>query len=661
MMPSQGFNEQFEVLRRAYSDRIEEKVSGIEAGWRHYLSLPAGAEKLEALSTVHRLTHSLAGSGATFGFPLISQFARRAEMVLKDIAACAKAHAESADAQSADAQSADAQSADAQSADAQSADAQSADAQSADAQSADLDSADAGGKSGLWKSQSPNAEQHTEIEAAHAGLRAAASEREQPGARLTLEQSAGVEGNLAPGGAEGAGETIPISAPAAKSSVASERFLQDNARAEPLLATTKALIYMFCENPEEVPGWAASVETFGYRLQIYGDAYQLRAAATREMPAALIISSESEPIRVGNSGEPLGGVLHELKKQGDHPVPLIWVCDNGDLRARLQAVRLGASAFFTHPIDVDALLVKLDDLTALHTPEPFRVLIVDDEPALARLYSLILRGAGMETREVTDPLEVMAPLVDFRPDLILMDVYMPGCNGSEIAAVIRQQEAYVGIPIMFLSSESDTVKQLEAMRLGGDEFLQKPVQPRYLISSVLTRATRARVLQNLMIRDSLTGLLNHTKTKEQLSIEIERMRRLGHDVSLAMIDIDHFKTVNDTYGHATGDRVLRSLSRLLSQRMRQTDIVGRYGGEEFAVIMVGASAENARKAIDKVRDSWAQLPHFSNGREFYSTFSAGVASAPPHSKATDLSEAADGALYEAKGAGRNRVVLSRED
>ena len=160
-----------------------------------------------------------------------------------------------------------------------------------------------------------------------------------------------------------------------------------------------------------------------------------------------------------------------------------------------------------------------------------------------------------------------------------------------------------------------------------------------------------------MIRDSLTGLLNHTKTKEQLSIEIERMRRLGHEVSLAMIDIDYFKKVNDTYGHATGDRVLRSLSRLLSQRMRQTDVVGRYGGEEFAVIMVGASAENARRAIDKVRESWAQLPHFSNGREFYSTFSAGVASAPPHKNAASLSEAADAALYEAKDAGRDRVVL----
>ncbi len=610
---SRGFDEQFEVLRRAYGERLDEKVRAIEAAWQHYLALAAGPEKLKSLATLHRLTHSLAGSGATFGFPVISQCARRAEMELKNMLA----HAENLD-------------------------------ETADASPC----------------QRPTVEQITEIEAAHAGLRAAVAERAFAQAPLALQESAGLDEQKSapragPGAGPGAGPapTSDDVATVATVSPTGEQFLQNGVPLELPTVPANALIYMFCEHSEAVPSWATSIETFGYRLQIFSDAIALQAATSREMPAALIVSSQSEPIRVGERGEPLGGVLHAIKGQGDRQVPLVWVCDDGDLRARLQAVRLGAAAFFTHPIDVDALLVKLDDLTALHNPEPFRVLIVDDEPALARLYAMILNQANMETREVTDPLQVMAPLVDFRPDLILMDVYMPDCNGSEIAAVIRQQEAYVGIPIMFLSSESDTVKQLEAMRLGGDEFLQKPVEPRYLVSSVLTRATRARVLQNLMIRDSLTGLLNHTKTKEQLGIEIERMRRLGHTISLAMIDIDHFKTVNDTYGHATGDRVLRSLSRLLSQRMRQTDVVGRYGGEEFAVIMVGADAENAQRAIDKVRQAWAQLPHFSNGREFYSTFSAGVCAAPPHKTAASLSESADAALYQAKAAGRNRVAL----
>ena len=308
---------------------------------------------------------------------------------------------------------------------------------------------------------------------------------------------------------------------------------------------------------------------------------------------------------------------------------------------------------------MDSLLVKLDDLTNSHPPEPYRVLIVDDEPALGGLYSLVLRQAGMETCEIHDPFTVMAPLVEFRPDLILMDIYMPGCSGTELAAVIRQQEAYVSIPIVFLSVEADVSKQMEAMRRGGDDFLLKPVQPRFLVSAVTTRVSRSRILRNLMMRDSLTGLLNHTKTKEQLAIEVDRVKRLGHSISVAMIDIDHFKNVNDSYGHSTGDRVLRSLSRLLGQRLRQTDVIGRYGGEEFAVIMNGTHAEDAVRVLDEIRESFAQMVHYADGKEFRVTFSAGVAEAPPYADAENISEAADKALYEAKRTGRNRIVLAK--
>ena len=567
--PSAEFGDKFELLRRAYGARLEDKIADIEAAWEHYLRLPAGAEKAEALTISHRLTHSLAGSGATFGFPLISQFARCAEIPLKAIIES----------------------------------------------EADNDA--------------PNGEQRADIEVAYAQLREAIT-------HITASQSE----MLAPVAAVPAKVVAPILV------VRPTEIAPD--------ATANPLIYLFCERWNNAPSWAASVETFGYRLQIYCDAAQLRDAFARAKPAVLMVSSHAEPAQIGAT---LSDVWATLRGGDKPPIPLIWICEDGDLRARLQAVRLGATAFFTPPVDLDALLAKLDDFSVLNTPEPFRVLIVEDEATLASFYALTLQGAGMETREVNDPMALMAPLIDFRPDLILMDVYMPNCEGTELAAVIRQQEAYVGIPIMFLSSEVDTDKQLEAMRLGGDEFLQKPVDSQHLISSVRTRAARARVLQNLMVRDSLTGLLNHTKTKEQLGIEIERMRRLGHPVSLAMIDIDHFKTVNDSYGHATGDRVLRSLSRLLSQRMRQTDIVGRYGGEEFAVIMVGADAHNACRAIEEVRQTWANLAHNSNGREFFSTFSAGVSAAPPHESAASLSESADAALYQAKAKGRNQVTL----
>ena len=136
------------------------------------------------------------------------------------------------------------------------------------------------------------------------------------------------------------------------------------------------------------------------------------------------------------------------------------------------------------------------------------------------------------------------------------------------------------------------------------------------------------------------------------------MRRLGHTISLAMIDIDHFKTVNDTYGHATGDRVLRSLSRLLSQRMRQTDVVGRYGGEEFAVIMVGANAENARgRHRQSARGVGATAAFFQRSRVLFDFFGGRGGRAAARNGGQSVRNRRDNALYSAKGAGRNQVAL----
>jgi diguanylate cyclase (GGDEF)-like protein len=262
------------------------------------------------------------------------------------------------------------------------------------------------------------------------------------------------------------------------------------------------------------------------------------------------------------------------------------------------------------------------------------------------------------TAVVTDPMQVMEPLIEFRPDLILMDMYMPGCSGLELAAMIRQQEAFVGVPIVFLSLETQLDRQLLALQLGGDDFLTRPIEPDHLVAAVLSRARRARNLYTFMVSDSLTGLLNHTTIKERLEAEVASARRHRLPLAHAMIDIDHFKRVNDTYGHATGDHVLKSLAQLLQQRLRKTDVIGRYGGEEFAVILPSTSADAALAVVDQIRAGFEQVRHQSEGTDFRVTFSAGVAVFPPFGDAARLSEAADKALYHAKQEGRNRVALA---
>jgi diguanylate cyclase (GGDEF)-like protein len=336
---------------------------------------------------------------------------------------------------------------------------------------------------------------------------------------------------------------------------------------------------------------------------------------------------------------------------------VIFYADKDDFGARLKTVRAGGEAFFQLPVDAYRLAEKIDALFNEREAEAFRVLIVDDDPEQVSYNSAVLMQAGMVTSTATDPSQVIPLLVETKPDIILMDMYMPGCTGPELAGIVRQNEAFAHIPIIFLSVERDLEKQISAIRRGGDEFLEKPIKSEHLVSSVAMRAERTRAIRFYMERDYLTGLLNHTTLTDRLSNEVLRARRSGAVISFAKIDIDGFRVVNERYGHLTGDRILRSLSRLISERLRRTDIVGRYGGEEFGAILPGADCRCAARLIDELRENFALLSHRFEAASFSLTLSAGIASYPDFVGPADMIEAADRALRKAKETGRNRVTV----
>jgi diguanylate cyclase (GGDEF)-like protein len=161
-----------------------------------------------------------------------------------------------------------------------------------------------------------------------------------------------------------------------------------------------------------------------------------------------------------------------------------------------------------------------------------------------------------------------------------------------------------------------------------------------------------------MQRDSLTGLLNHTKSKEFLDVEVARAARGTWPLTFAMVDIDHFKNVNDRYGHPAGDRVIKSLARLLQQRLRRSDIISRYGGEEFAVILSNTSGETGARVMDELREAFSRIQHQADGLEFTATVSCGIAQLRPGMSTIELANEADKALHQAKRRGRNQVVLA---
>lgn len=338
--------------------------------------------------------------------------------------------------------------------------------------------------------------------------------------------------------------------------------------------------------------------------------------------------------------------------------PVIVLSDERSFAFRHAAAEAGVGALIRRPVSSLELSEWLEHFANLHSREPISILIVDDDRLSAELNAAVLRSSGMTVRIVTDPKQALKVLEDDLPDLILMDLQMPEIDGVQLSQVIRQSRQLLSLPIVFLSAERDESRQLLARRLGGDDFVTKPINPERLISLVRLRADRSKSLRSLIERDRLTGLFNHSRFQERLSQELERCRRIESEICLVMIDLDRFKQVNDRYGHPAGDTVLRSLSSAMVASVRQTDIVGRYGGEEFGIILLDTSAEPAKIVIDRIRQSFGRLTFDAGARQFSVSFSAGIASSRDFATISDLVGAADRALYAAKAGGRDCVKLA---
>ncbi|MGC8763613.1 MAG: response regulator [Acidobacteriota bacterium] len=415
------------------------------------------------------------------------------------------------------------------------------------------------------------------------------------------------------------------------------------------------LVFVVDDDEKLAQDLARQIGRFGYETEVFPGPAPMEEALRRARPVALLMD-----ILFAGQEETGTEAVSRLFPPGQPRPHVIFFSQSADFRTRLRAVRAGGEAFFPKPVEASDLVAVLDHLTRPRPRDPYRILVVDDEEEMARRTAAILEEAGMATRTVTEPAEVLEVLSEFKPELILMDLYMPGCNGLELAAVIRQIPAHLTVPIVFLSMESRIQHQMAAIDLGADDFLTKSIAPRFLLSSVAARAQRARLLTSFLVRDGLTGLLNHTRLKEQLQLEVSRAQRTGSPLSFAMLDIDRFKEVNDGFGHPTGDRVLRSLAFLLKQRLRRTDLLGRYGGDEFAVVFPDTRWEDAARKLEEIRKDFGEVPHPSPAGPFRVTLSAGVAELGPEGDAASLSAAADRALYAAKERGRNRVEAAPE-
>lgn len=418
--------------------------------------------------------------------------------------------------------------------------------------------------------------------------------------------------------------------------------------------TKDRLVYLVTTDQRFGAFISQQIGHFGYFVQIVKDLKGLENAIAKHISTAILVDIPA--LEKEMSDVDLFDGIRDFRQTS---IPLMFISNQDDQTTRLKAIRAGGVAFFSKPVDTVSLIDQLDELTSAELAAPYRVLVVEDQPPIANYYKMVLNMAGMDAQVTTEATRVIQQLIEYHPDLILLDLYMPDVNGAELVKVIRQMEEFVSIPIVFLSSEDDFAKQMEAMSLGGDDFLTKPIKASHLVALVKSRLERLKTLRSYMVRDSLTGLLNHTSFRSTLIQEVNRCGRQNARLAVAMLDIDLFKRVNDTYGHASGDNVLKSLSRLLKQRLRKSDIIGRYGGEEFVALLLDVDANQAYRIMDEIRLHFSEVEHFATkSGSLQVTFSCGIATYPEITDPKLLSDAADQALYAAKAAGRNRIVIA---
>jgi diguanylate cyclase (GGDEF)-like protein len=291
------------------------------------------------------------------------------------------------------------------------------------------------------------------------------------------------------------------------------------------------------------------------------------------------------------------------------------------------------------------------------------ILIVDDSADIHALLKVRLRDERAELHQTLDPAQALPLAREHAPDLILLDVDMPGRSGFDVCRELKTDPGTSAIPVIFLSGKLDQATKIAGLDLGAVDYVTKPFDPAELRARVRS-ALRIKTLQDQLIElariDELTGLWNRAYLDTRLTQEVAQTRRTNRVLSLLMFDVDHFKRINDAHGHPGGDTVLRTIALRLLSTLRGGDVACRYGGEEFAVILPATDGAGAAVLSERVRELMTATPMDIGPTSLQISVSVGFASnrdltEPLELTPGNLVKCADSALYQAKRTGRNRV------
>jgi diguanylate cyclase (GGDEF)-like protein len=379
---------------------------------------------------------------------------------------------------------------------------------------------------------------------------------------------------------------------------------------------------------------------------------EARVLCAEQAPAIVLLDLTFPPEGMTDAYE----LLSELSA-ATPAIPVLVLTGTGAFTDRVEAARRGSRAFLLKSLPPAEVLNAVEQFLTRDRLATTRVLVVDDDPVLLHTVRALLEPHDLEVVTLLDPLRFWETLEQVAPELLILDVDMPGVNGPELCRTVRNDPRWSRLAVIFVTARADAATIELVFDAGADDYIAKPIVGPELVTRVSNRLERVRLYRALAETDGLTGLANRAKSDEGLTQLAALADRFSQPLSVAMLD--RFKLVNDHHVHAAGDSVLRRLGECLRRDFRGNDVVGRWGGEEFLIGMYGMTREDAVRRLIDTLERFRKMEFVGSQGMFRASFSAGIAEYQRNGcDPGAVCRAADKALYRAKAAGRARVLVA---
>lgn len=409
----------------------------------------------------------------------------------------------------------------------------------------------------------------------------------------------------------------------------------------------KGVIIFVSQKGKRYEEMSRQFDSLGVEVHHVTDLSQAKQHAI-DNPGSIIVA----PLRLSENNEQLEDAEIEVNR-----IPLIFTADEDNQDDRLLALRSGGTGYLVEPVSISALLGLIERQYDIHADSPYRVLVMEDSKAQAKFYEKTLAKGHFETRLVVNPAVFLEALREFDPEIILMDMQMPGCSGIELTRIIRQMPRYAFLPIIFLSAEESARKQNQALLSGGTSFMVKPAQKEQLMFLVELYGRRYRGLNPQIDVNPDTGLTFSPQFKQQIAVEASRINRSSGNAALAIIQLDEIAPLIANANFSLINVATQQLSLLLKQRLRKSDIMGHLGSGQIGVILTTGNKQHWSVIMDEIRLHFAELPFHLQHQDKTLTISIGIAQLSANSDAHEWYEKTTSSLDKAMENGGDQTIL----